>query len=158
AHEVVDLGLERLAVAVEPGVRGDVPAIHEDRARVPVVHLAGQEVPPLQQQDLLARAGQGMRQRPPAGPGPDDDHVIVLSHGCLPRHCHAEVRPSAAHHPQRGAWCRAGAYFRAGCGPAQISSSWRARRTASPRCAAASLWQMCLTWDLTVLAEMYSSL
>ncbi len=80
ADEVVHLGLERLAVPVEPGVLGDVLTRHEHRLGVPVVHLAGQEVPPLQQQDPLARIGQGVRERPAPGSGPDDDHVIVLAH------------------------------------------------------------------------------
>ena len=80
ADEVVHLGLERLAVPVEPGVLGDVLARHEHRLGVPVVHLAGQEIAPFQQQDPLARIGQGVRQRPAPGSGPDDDHVIVLAH------------------------------------------------------------------------------
>ena len=80
AHEVVDLRLERLAVTVVPGVLGDVLPVDEHRARIPVVHLPGQEVPALQQQDVLAGAGEGVRERPSPGPGPDDDHVIVLVH------------------------------------------------------------------------------
>jgi len=36
----------------------------------------------------------------------------------------------------------------------QIKSSWRARRIASPRCAAASFRKMLLRCDLTVLTEI----
>jgi hypothetical protein len=81
ADEVVHLGLERLAVTVEPSVLGDVLPVHEHRLGVPVVRLAGQEVAAFQQQDPLARGGQGVRQRAAARAGPDDDHVIVLGHG-----------------------------------------------------------------------------
>ena len=103
AHEVVDLRLERLAVAVVPGVGGDVLPVDEHRARIPVVHLPGQEVPPLQQQDALAGAGEGVRERPSPGPGPDDDHVIVLVHRS---HYRQRCGPRAS--PEKGENCRPG--------------------------------------------------
>ena len=83
ADEVVHLRLERLAVLVEPGVLGNVFPVDEDGLRIPVARLAGQEVPAFQKQDSLPRAGQGVGKRPAACPGPDNDHVKVLSHGSL---------------------------------------------------------------------------
>ena len=80
ADVVVDLGLERLAVGVVPGVLGDVLAVDEHRLGVPVVHLPGQEVAPLEEQDPLARAGQRVGQRAAAGAAADDDDVVVLGH------------------------------------------------------------------------------
>ena len=55
-------GLERLAVGVVPGVLRDVLAVDEHRLGVPVVHLPGQEVAPLEEQDPLAG------RRPACGP------------------------------------------------------------------------------------------
>src|SRR5260370_1367683 len=54
ADEVVHLGLERLAVAVEPAVGGHVPVVDEDGCRVPVLDLAGEPVTAFQDQDALA--------------------------------------------------------------------------------------------------------
>src|SRR5262245_8162402 len=84
SHVVVHLWLKGLAVAVVPGVLGDVPSGDEDGIGAPVLHLAGKEVPPLEQQDLLAGGGEGMGQTPAPGAGPDDDHVVALSHVVLP--------------------------------------------------------------------------
>ncbi len=80
ADEVVHLGLERLPVGVVPGVPRHVLPVHEDGAGIPVVHLAGQEVTPFEQQDPLAGRGQRAGQRAAARAGAYDDHVIVLSH------------------------------------------------------------------------------
>src|SRR5262249_6085687 len=132
-----------------PSVLGDVPAVHEHRFRVPVAHLPRQEIPPLQQQDLLARTGQGMREGAAPGSGPDDDHVIVLGHGylLLPMSC-CSPGPGGSITHKGGPCCQM---------RDQISRSWRARRTASPRWGAARLWEMFLICDLTVLLEIYSS-
>ena len=81
AHEVVDLGLERVAGAVVPGVGRDVLAVDEHGVGAPVVHLPGQEVSPLEQQDPLARGGQGVGQGAAPGAGADDDDVVMLGHG-----------------------------------------------------------------------------
>ena len=80
ADVVVDPGLERLAVLVVPRVGRDVAALDEDGLRLPVLLLAGQEAAPLEQQDPLARRGQGVGQRPPARTCSDDDDVVVLGH------------------------------------------------------------------------------
>ena len=77
AHEVVDLGLERLALVVVPRVGGDVAVVDEHIGGGPVLRLAGQPVAPLQQQDALARRGQVAGQGAAAGAGPDDDDVVV---------------------------------------------------------------------------------
>ena len=73
AHVVVHLRLERGAVVVVPGLLGHVPAVDEDRARIPVRHLARQEVAALEQQDPLAGVRQRVGERAAAGAGPDDD-------------------------------------------------------------------------------------
>src|SRR5580698_4236284 len=57
ADVVMHLRLERLAVSVEPRFRRHVPAVYENRAGIPVIGLAWQEVAPLQQQYPLARRG-----------------------------------------------------------------------------------------------------
>jgi len=89
AHVVVDLGLEGRPVGVVPGVGRDVLAVDEHRARVPVVHLPGQEVAALEEQDLLSRRGEGVRKRAATRARPDDDHVVVVRHRSLP----SEARP-----------------------------------------------------------------
>ena len=76
ADDVMDAGLERLAVAVVPRVRRDVAVVHEDRLRVPVLELAREPVAPLEEEDALARRGEVPRERPAACAGTDDDHVI----------------------------------------------------------------------------------
>ena len=70
ADVVVDLRLERLAVGVVPGVLGDVLAVDEHRLGTPVVHLPGQVVAPLQQQDLLPDAASVWASVPPPAPLP----------------------------------------------------------------------------------------
>ena len=76
AHEVVDLGLERLAVAVVPHVLGDVAVVDEHVLGEPVLGLARQPVAALQEQDALPRRCEVARQRAAAGAGSDDDHVV----------------------------------------------------------------------------------
>ena len=78
ADEVVDLRLERLAVRVVPGVVRDVAVLHEHVLREPVLRLARQPVTALEQQDPLARGSEVPRERPAAGAGSDDDHVVVV--------------------------------------------------------------------------------
>ncbi len=84
ADEVVDLRLERLALGVVPGIGRYVPAVDEDLTRIPVLHLAGEEVATLQDQDSLAGWGDGVGERTAAGPGPDDDDVVLVCHDTLP--------------------------------------------------------------------------
>ncbi len=83
AHEVVDLGLERLPLLIAPRVGRDVAVVHEDRLREPVLDLAGQPVAPLQQQDPPAGRRQVAGEGAAAGAGPDDDHVVARHAGTL---------------------------------------------------------------------------
>ena len=76
AHEVVHVRLERRAVAVVPGVRGDIAPVHEHVAGLPVLRLAGEPVAALEQQDALARRGEMANQRAATGAAPDHDHVV----------------------------------------------------------------------------------
>ena len=80
ADEVVDLGLERRAVGVVPGVGRDVPAVDEHRLGLPVLRLPRQEVAPLQQQDPLAGRGKRVGEGAASGPRPDDDDVVAIGH------------------------------------------------------------------------------
>ena len=55
AHEIVDLGLEGLAVLVVPGVFRDVTVVDEDGRSIPVLDLPGQPVAALEDQYPFAR-------------------------------------------------------------------------------------------------------
>src|SRR5690242_7808909 len=77
ADEVVDLRLEGLLLVVEPGVLGDVAAVHEDVGRPPVLRLPGQPVTALEQEDPPPGRRQVAHQRPAAGAAADHDHVVV---------------------------------------------------------------------------------
>ena len=103
ADVVVHLRLERFAVRVVPGVVGDVFPVHEHGLRVPVVHFAGQEIAAFQEQDLLSRGGQGVREGAPAGAGPDDDHVIAFGHHSTMAVRGAVTSPSRVSTPPRPA-------------------------------------------------------
>ena len=70
-------GRERRQIGVVPGVRRDVAAVHEHVLGQPVLRLAPQPVPALEQQDPLARRRQTVHQRAAAGAAADHDHVIV---------------------------------------------------------------------------------
>ena len=93
AHEIVDLRLERRPVAVVPGVGRDVLPVDEHRVGIPVVHLSRQKVAPLEEQDPLPGWRQGVGQGSAPGTGPDDDHVVVVSHGSLLRSQEMVYRP-----------------------------------------------------------------
>ena len=80
ADEVVHLRLERLAVAVVPGVRRDVAVVDEHLVREPVLRLARQPAAALEQQDPLARGRQATHQRAAARAAPDHDHVVGGAH------------------------------------------------------------------------------
>ena len=84
AHVVVDAGLKRLAVLVEPDVLRDVAVLDEHVLGVPVLLLARQPPAALQDEDALAERRQLERQRAAPRAAADDDHVIGLSHGPLP--------------------------------------------------------------------------
>jgi hypothetical protein len=78
ADEVVNLGLECLSLGVVPGVVRDVTVLDENVLGEPVRQLPRQPVAPLEEEDLLARRRQVMRERPAACTRADDDHVIRI--------------------------------------------------------------------------------
>ena len=78
ADEVVHLRLELLCgLGVRPEVVGDVAVVDEDVLRRPVLRLAREPVPALEQQDALARGSEVPHQRAAAGAAADDDDVVV---------------------------------------------------------------------------------
>src|SRR6188472_1968837 len=78
--EVVHLGLELLARAVEPAVGRDVAVLHEHSRGVPVLGLAGKPVAALQDQHPLAGRRQPVGQRAATRARADDDYVVVVAH------------------------------------------------------------------------------
>ena len=78
ADEVVHLRLERLrGLTVVPGVLRDVAVVDEHVPGGPVLRLAREPVPALQQQDALARGSEAVHKRAAAGAAADDDDVVV---------------------------------------------------------------------------------
>ncbi len=84
ADEVVDAGLEGLAVPVVPRLRGDVAVLHEDLFGHPVLRLARQPPAALEEQDAFAGRGQVTSQSAAAGAASDDDHVVGGAHADPP--------------------------------------------------------------------------
>ena len=91
ADEVVHLRGELLVLGVVPGVLRLVAAVDKDVLGPPVLRLASQEVPSLQQQDLLAGAGEPVDERPSPGPAADHDHVVV-AHALTPTSLRRSLR------------------------------------------------------------------
>jgi hypothetical protein len=81
ADDVVHLRLEAVSCVVVPDLGRDVAIVGEDRLRVPVGRLTGQEVTTLEDQDALAGRTKAVGQRATPGSGTDDDHVVVLGQG-----------------------------------------------------------------------------
>jgi hypothetical protein len=94
ADEVMDLGLEGLALVVVPGVLGDVLVVDEHVLGQPVLGLARQPVPALEQQDALAGGREVAREGAAPGPCSYDDHVVF--HGE-----HDREGTRTAHRPER---------------------------------------------------------
>jgi hypothetical protein len=78
ADVVVRVRVQGLACAVVPGLFGVVLALDVDGARLPVVALARDVPPALQQQNPLARGREAVRESAAARAGADDDHVVVV--------------------------------------------------------------------------------
>jgi hypothetical protein len=81
ADEVLLVGPEGVAVAVDPLLAAEVALLEEDLGAVPVLRLAGQVSAALQQKDALAGRREPVRERAAARPGADDDYVVVLALG-----------------------------------------------------------------------------
>ena len=76
--------VEGLAGAVAPHLLDAIASLAEDRLDAPVVDLALQVLAALEDQDTLAGRCQLLRERTPAGPAADHDHVVVVAgHGDL---------------------------------------------------------------------------
>ena len=84
ADEIVRTGLKGFALGVVPCVFGDVAVFRVNLDGVPVSFFARQEVAAFEQQDVFAGRRQVIRERTAAGPGPDDDHVVVSAHRLRP--------------------------------------------------------------------------
>jgi hypothetical protein len=82
-HVVVGVRVERLTVAVAPGLLGLVAPLEVHRPRAPVGLLARHVVAALEDQDALAPPRQGVEQRAAPRPGADDRDVVV--HGPIRR-------------------------------------------------------------------------
>ena len=78
ADEVLGVRAERDAALVVPAFGGDVSLAAEHLLGLPVLGLAREVAAALEQQDLLARRREPVRERAAAGAGADDDHVVVL--------------------------------------------------------------------------------
>src|SRR6185312_16414836 len=68
-----------------------IAAVDEDVLREPVLRLSREPVAPLQQQDLLARWGELVDQRPASGAAADHDHVVI-AHRSTPTSLRRSVR------------------------------------------------------------------
>src|SRR5204863_7443969 len=78
ADEVVRPGVELLAVLVEPRLRDVVPVLDHHRVRVPVLLFAGHVGAAFEEKDPLSRGSEPMGERAAAGPGADDDDVVMM--------------------------------------------------------------------------------
>src|SRR5215467_382933 len=84
ADKIVNLGLERLSIAVVPGIGRDISVVHEDGFGVPVQSLTLQPVTTFENQDSLSGRSQLASQGPPAGSAPDNDDVVIVWHRGIP--------------------------------------------------------------------------
>src|SRR5437764_13151074 len=75
---VVRVGVEFLSILVPPLFLRAVAALEHDGLGVPVLFLAGNVTPSLEQQDALAGGGEPVGQRAAPRAGADDDDVVVV--------------------------------------------------------------------------------
>src|SRR5207302_9606897 len=78
AHIVVGVGVQILAVLIEPGLLGVVVGVHVDDLRVPIRFLAGNVVATLKNQDPFSRWCQVVGEGSATRTGSDDDHVVAI--------------------------------------------------------------------------------
>src|SRR3954465_4567509 len=83
ADEVLGVRTERDPALVIPALGRDVSLTSEHLPGVPVLGLAREVSAALEQEDVLARRREAVRERAAAGARADDDHVVVL-HGPRP--------------------------------------------------------------------------
>ena len=81
ADGVVRVRVQVAPARVPPDLLGLVATLQIHGGGVPVLLLAPDVVAALEQQDALPRGSEIVDQRPPAGPGPDHDHVVAVRHG-----------------------------------------------------------------------------
>src|SRR5215471_21545311 len=91
ADKIVHLRLERSTVAVVPSIGRDIPVLHEDRCRIPVLRLALEPIAALENQDVLARARElsGERAAPRSAADYDDVEALI----------HTSLRPASVRDP-----------------------------------------------------------
>ena len=82
-------------VAVVPCIGRDIAVVHEDRCRIPVLHLALKPVAALEDQDVFARGRELPGERAAARPAADDDDVEALIHDPPPLETGAAVHYAA---------------------------------------------------------------
>src|SRR3954453_10865314 len=133
ADEVLRVRSERVPMPVVPALRGDVSLASEHLPGVPVLGLARKVSAALEQEDLLARRREAVRERAADGPRPDGDHVGV-AHPSAQRRATGEAPPPVA--PRSFGWLRISANSRT---PSRASSDvsrfstmntpWRGFRT-----------------------------
>ena len=80
ADKIVNLGLKRLSVRCQPGLRRDVAVDAEDVLDAPVAGFPRQPVAALEDQDPFPGRREPVGQSAPASAAADDDQVIALGH------------------------------------------------------------------------------
>src|SRR3989454_7254737 len=80
ADIVVRVRVELPTVPVAPYFLGGVLALEVHGPRIPVVLLAGHVITALEDEDLLARRREGIRERAASGAGADDRDVVAGRH------------------------------------------------------------------------------
>ncbi len=77
----MNAGVKGIAVGVMPDLFGLVAVLDEDGPATPIVFFARDVAPTLQEEDFLTGGSQLIGQRAAAGPGADDNDVVVSGSG-----------------------------------------------------------------------------
>src|SRR5207244_12499858 len=78
AHVVICVGVQFLAILIEPGLFGVVMGVHVDDLGIPVRFLTRNIVATFENQDPLTGRGQVVGERSATRPGSNDDYVITI--------------------------------------------------------------------------------